>query len=162
MTMPRIMVRNSQAQIPTMAKLFAGLVLAATGVLCARGIVPQLPPGVQAANQLPLIMGSFGLLLGWRVVGLRPGRGWRDAVNDGLRGAVYLLIATFVFLGAFEMLRLALRMRYHDVMEAVTDVIGQGATLAVASLGLQPVITLGVGAALAGLAAEWAHRRFGR
>ncbi|PFG63208.1 hypothetical protein AXZ77_1807 [Thioclava sp. ES.031] len=160
--MQRIAVRNSQAQIPTLAKLFAALALGATGVFAAQQITPAIPAGVDGAKELWLIMGSFGLLVGWRVVGLSAGRRWVDAINDGLRGGIYVLLWTFSFLGAMQMLKLALRMRYDDVLSAVTDVIGQGAAIGVASLGIMPVVTLGLGAVGAGLLSEFAHRRFGR
>ena len=107
-------------------------------------------------------MGSFGLLVGWRVVGVSEGRRWVDAINDGLRGGIYVLMWTFFFLGTIQMLKLALRMRYDDVLSAVTDVIGQGVAIGVASLGVTPVITLGLGAMGAGLLSEFAYRRYGR
>lgn len=160
--MQRVVVRNSQTQIPTMAKLLAGLMLGATGFFAAQSIAPAIPAGVDGKEQLPLIMGSFGLLVGWRIVGLRPGRRWLEALNDGLRGGIYTVLWTFGFLGALQMLKLAMRMQYKDVLSAVTDILGQGALLGLASMGLTPVITLGLGAMLAGIASEFAYRRWGR
>ena len=160
--MQRVVVRNSQVQIPTMSKLFAGLALAAAGFFAAQGIVPMIPAGTDGAEELPLIMASFGLMFGWRVVGVRPGRRWVDACNDGLRGAIYLLAATFAFLGTIQMFKLAVRMRYDDVLSAITDVAGQGIGIGMASLSLQPILTLGIGAMLAGVLSEYGHRRFGR
>ncbi|MEO1951341.1 TrgA family protein [Thioclava sp.] len=160
--MHRIAVRNSQAQIPTIAKLFAALALGATGFFAAQQIMPAIPAGTDGAKELWLIMGSFGLLFGWRVVGVSAGRRWVDAINDGLRGGLYVLLWTFAFLGVMQILKLALRMRYDDVLSAVTDVIGQGTAIGLASLGVMPVITLGLGAMGAGLLSELAHRRYGR
>ncbi|OWY05121.1 hypothetical protein B6V75_03020 [Thioclava sp. F1Mire-8] len=160
--MQRIAVRKSKAQIPTLAKLFAALALGATGFFAAQQIMPAIPAGVDGAKELGLIMGSFGLLVGWRVVGVSEGRRWVDAINDGLRGGIYVLMWTFFFLGTIQMLKLALRMRYDDVLSAVTDVIGQGVAIGVASLGVAPVITLGLGAMGAGLLSEFAYRRYGR
>jgi hypothetical protein len=160
--MQRLIVRNSQMQIPTMAKLFAALSLAGTGFFTTNEIIPYLPPGVEGAGVLPLVAASFGLLMGWRVVGLHPGRPWMVALGDGLRGALYMMLWSYAFLGAAQMLKLAMRMRYDDVVEAMVDIIGQGAAIAQATSGLNVLMVLVVGAAFAGLASEWAFRKYGR
>ncbi|TMV92904.1 TrgA family protein [Thioclava sp. BHET1] len=160
--MQRLVVRNSQMQIPTMAKLCAALWLAFTGFFAAQEILPNLPDGVEGAGVLPVIAASFGLLIGWRVVGLNPGRRWHEALNDGLRGAVYMMLWSYGFLGVAQMLKLASRMRYRDIGEATIDIVGQAAIVAQASMSLSVAAVLIVGAAFAGLSSEWAHRRFGR
>jgi hypothetical protein len=149
-------------QIPTMAKLFAAIALAGTGFFTANEIMPALPQGVEGADILPLVTASFGLLLGWRVVGLHPGRRWMSALGDGLRGALYMMAWSYAFLGAAQMLKLAMRMRYDDAIEALVDIVGQGVAIAGASFGVNVLLVLACGAALAGLCSEWAFRKYGR
>ncbi|KEO61225.1 hypothetical protein DT23_09990 [Thioclava indica] len=160
--MQRLAVRNTKMQIPTMAKFFAAISLAGTGFFTANEIIPALPQGVEGASILPLVASSFGLLLGWRVVGLHPGRPWMSAISDGLRGALYMMAWSYAFLGAAQMLKLALRMRYDDAVEALVDIIGQGAAIAQASFSVDVLIVLICGAVLAGGASEWAYRKYGR
>ncbi|MGD9918825.1 MAG: TrgA family protein [Paenirhodobacter sp.] len=157
--MQKLVVRSTQLQLPTTAKLFGALGLAMTGFFTAELMVPYLPVGTKAGG-LALMMTSFGLLLGWRVIGMNPGRGRSDAMHRGLRASFYLVTWGMVFLGSLQMMHEALRGRYDGVMAALTDVISKGISLASAVLQLDVLAVLFLGGVLSAMLAEWAWKQW--
>lgn len=145
--------------MPTAAKLFAAVVLAIAGFCTGLLVLPYLPGGTRAAA-LPLVAASFGLLLGWRVIGREAGRGLWAAVQVGLRATVYMVVLVLFFLGTVQMVRWSVRLRYDGPMDALTDIVSQGLELGQAALQVDVVVALVLGGALAGIASEWAHRRW--
>ncbi|TKD22757.1 TrgA family protein [Rhodobacter capsulatus] len=157
--MQKVVVRDTQMSLPTTAKLFGALGLAATGFITAELIPGNLPPGT-AVHGLALMAASFGLLLGWRVIGRNPGRGRVKVVERGLHAAIYLLLWTLVFLGALQMMREMARGRYDSPSEALLDVLAQGMRLGAEALRLDVLGTLFCGAVLSAMLAEWAWKRW--
>lgn len=145
--------------MPTAAKLFAAVVLAIVGFLASVLVMPHLPGGSRA-SALPLVAGSLGLLLGWRVIGREVGRGMWMSAQTGMRASVYLVVLVLFFLGSVQMVHWSVRMRYDGPMEALTDIVSQGLEMGHAALRLDVVLALALGGALAGIASEWAHRRW--
>lgn len=145
--------------MPTAAKLFAAVALALAGFFTG-ALVLQYLPGVAWGGRLPLTAASIGLLLGWQVIGRSVGRGMWLSAQAGMRAAVYLVILVLFFLGTLQMIRWSVRMRYDGPFEALTDIVGQGLDMGAAALRPDVVIVLFLGGALAGIASEWAHRRW--
>ena len=81
-------------RMPTAAKLFAALGLAAVGWFASEAIRPLMPPHTQFGwfNQVNVVL---GLICGWRVTGRRVGGTFSEAISAGLTGVIAL-----VFLGA--------------------------------------------------------------
>lgn len=157
--MQRVVVRNTQMRLPTTAKLFGSLGLAATGFFNAELMLPYLPPGTQV-DGLALVSTSFGLLLGWRVIGMNPGKGLGRALERGLRSGFYLIVASTLFLGMMQMLQQALRSRYDGPLSAVTDILTQGVLLGIDVLQLDVIAVLFCGGMLSAILAEWAWKRW--
>lgn len=157
--MQKVVVRNTQLALPTASKLFGALGLATTGFFNAALMLPYLPAGTQVGG-IGGISASFGLLLGWRVIGLHPGQGMARAAERGLRAALYLIICATLFLGALQMLHNSTRGRYEGPMDALTDIIAQGLGLGFAVLQLDVVAVLFFGGALSAMLAEWAWKQW--
>ncbi|WP_415182670.1 TrgA family protein [Phaeovulum sp.] len=145
--------------MPTAAKLFAALVLAATGVLAAALVLPDIPYGAKA-DFLPVVGGIIGFSAGWFVVGMRTGKGNMISMQTGMRGALFMVIGVLVVSGFAQMIKLALRKRYDAPTDALVDVVGQGLEFGKLVLQADVLGVLIVGGALSGMAAEWAGRRW--
>lgn len=145
--------------MPTAAKLFAALALAAAGFFTGALVLPYLP-AVAQSGMLPVVAGCFGLILGWRVIGRAVGKGMWMTAQAGMRASVYMVILVLFFLGLVQMIRLSVRMRYDGPMDALTDIVSQGIEFGIAALKPDVIIVLLVGGALAGVLSEWAHRRW--
>lgn len=157
--MQKVVLSDTQLRLPTTAKLFGALGLAATGFFNAELMLPYLPPGTNV-HGLAGVSASFGLLLGWRVIGMYPGQGMGRALERGLRAAVYLMFWSTLFLGALQMMQNMLRDRYDGPMEALTDVVSQGLRLGYNVLQLDVIAVLFFGGMLSAMLAEWAWRQW--
>jgi hypothetical protein len=159
--MQRVVLRgSSSARLPTISRLFGGIGLAFTGFFAGSTVMPYLPIVLKGAGVLPLVAASFGLLVGWRVIGPQVGQGYRNAMMVGLRGALYVAIWALIYLGAAQMLRLSLRLQYDSVTEAVLDVVAKGIEFGIASFQPPVIGTLLVGGVLSGIFAEWGRARW--
>lgn len=145
--------------MPTAGRLVAALALGLAALVAALAYVPELPEGVRPGWLLPAA-GLAGLIVGWRGIGRRAGQGWRRAPASGLQG----MAATVLWLAAgfaiVRMIELALQRHYPGPVEAVLDVplIALGYLRPLLEPGL--VALLAGGGAAAGLAAEYAARRW--
>ncbi|PCD75729.1 TrgA family protein [Pseudothioclava arenosa] len=157
--MQRVVLRKASHGMPTMGRLFGGAGLAATGYLAGAAIVPLLPQAMKGAAILPVVAASFGLLIGWRVIGRFPGKTMREAVLTGLKAASFVLIWAMIYLGLVQMLRQAMRNRYDSVTEAVVDILNQGLQFAIMAAHPMVLGSLLVGGALSGMVALWGHRK---
>ena len=157
--MQKVVLRDSQMALPTTAKLFGAIGLAATGFLTAELIPGKLHAGA-AIHGLATMAASFGLALGWRVIGRYAGRGMVKAAERGVHAAIYLLLWTTLFLGALQMLREMQRGRYDSPSEALLDVLAQGMRLGAEAAQPDVLGMLFCGAVLSAMMAEWAWRRW--
>ena len=157
--MQKVVLRDTQAKLPTTAKLFGALGLAATGFFGAELMAAHLPPATRV-NGLTLVAASFGLLLGWRVIGMNPGKGLARTLERGLHATLYLVAWTVLFMGAVQMMNRMSRGRYDAPSEALIDIIGQGMTLAADVLRADVLAVLFFGGQLSAMLAEWAWKRW--
>ncbi|MGC9419191.1 MAG: TrgA family protein [Rhodovulum sp.] len=146
--------------MPTAAKLVAALLYAAVAWFASDAIVPLFPEGTDLGS-FAMVNTVIGGLTGWLVMGGLAGEGYGLAVASGLRTTAVLVFYALLFHAVYEMLHRATRMRYDGVMEALTAVVelmGKYGLMVVTS----PVV-MGIligGGVLAGLAVEWAARRW--
>jgi hypothetical protein len=134
----------------TAPRLVAALLLAVVGFAVSELIKPLMPAGTQF-GWFSFVNAGLAVLVGWKVIGARLGRGMSAAISYGLTGAAALLFWGLFTHSAAEMLRLSLRRRYGGPLEALTDMmrigLDYGATIATpAVLGL--LFLGGVAAAL--------------
>lgn len=157
--MQKAFFRDPQMKLPTTAKLCGAVGLAATGFGVAALIPGHLPPGAAVQGLAPMLA-AVGLLLGWRVIGRNPGRGFGKVIERGLHAAIYLLLWTALFLGALQMLRSMVRGRYDGPSEALLDVPVQAMRLGGEALQPDVLGALFCGALLSAMLAEWAWKRW--
>lgn len=143
--------------MPSAPKLAAALVLAAVGYFVSELIIPLLPEGTNP-GYFVYVNGTIGLVVGWRSVGPRVGRGWTAAVNAGLTGGVLLTVFGLFVQGCNEMVRLAMKNRYDGPVEAIAAVFEISIDFALIMLNGPVLIALVGGCILSGLCAEIAGR----
>lgn len=145
--------------MPTGARLMAAISLAVLAFVLSGMVVPLMPESTDFGYFLPLNV-LLGLVVGWRVMGKRAGRGVVAAINNGLAGVFVLMLWAIFLQAANEMVRLALRNRYDDPFEAIVAVFQIGAEFGVMIATLPIGVALVVGAVIAGLLTEFAFNRW--
>ena len=88
------------------------------------------------------------------------GESFAAAVNNGVAGVFVLMLWGIALQAINEMMRLAMRNRYDDPFEAIVDIFQIGAEYGLLVATLPILLTLAVGAVVAGLLTEYAHRRW--
>lgn len=146
-------------RMPTAAKLFAALGLAAVGWFASEAIRPLLPPQTDFGwfNQVNM---ALGLICGWRVTGNRVGAGFAEAVSAGLTGA-----AALVFWGLFAqslntMLANALDKRYDGPFEGLLSIFTIGVEYGAYLLDGIVIGIIVIGGVLTGVFANWIANRY--
>jgi hypothetical protein len=137
----------------------AAISLAVLAFVLSGMVVPLMPESTDFGYFLPLNV-LLGLVVGWRVMGKRAGRGVVAAVNNGLAGVFVLMLWAIFLQAANEMVRLALRNRYDDPFEAIVAVFQIGAEFGVTISTLPIGVALVVGAVITGLLTEFAYNRW--
>ncbi len=145
--------------MPTGARLMAATSLAVLAFVLSGMVVPLMPESTDFGYFLPLNV-LLGLVVGWRMMGKRAGRGMVAAINNGLAGVFVLMLWAIFLQAANEMVRLALRNRYDDPFEAIVAVFQIGAEFGVIIATLPIGVALVVGAVIAGLLTEFAYNRW--
>lgn len=145
--------------MPTGARLMAAISLAVLAFVLSGMVVPLMPESTDFGYFLPLNV-LLGLVVGWRGMGKRAGRGIVAAINNGLAGVFVLMLWAIFLQAANEMVRLALRNRYDDPFEAIVAVFQIGAEFGVMIATLPIGVALVVGAVIAGLLTEFAYNRW--
>jgi hypothetical protein len=145
--------------MPTAAKLVAGLMWALLAWFASNLIEPYFPQGTDL-GLFAEVNAALGLLLGWTMAGPRAGMGWNAAISYGLTTTVSLVV-TGVFLHSFvEMVRLSLRRMYEGPVEGLVAVFGMMVEYLALMAKTDVIATLLLGGLIAGLATEWAGRRW--
>lgn len=137
----------------TAPRLVAALLLAAVGYGVSELVKPLMPEGTQfgifnTANAV------LGLAIGWVVIGGRIGRGMVAAISYGFTAAVVLLFWALFVQATNEMLRLALRRRFDDPVEAITGIFTIGFDFAMMIATPAVLASVVLGAILAAVLAE--------
>ncbi len=142
----------------TSNKLIAAICLAFIGGMVAEFVKPQMPEGSNPGH-MTLIAAAVGLVVGWRVMGRRAGRS--GSIELGMVGVFWLVFWGLATFGTIEMLRLALRRRFDEPVEAletlVTIALDYGLYLSATPI----LITLAVGVVVSGYVTNFAYRRWG-
>jgi hypothetical protein len=145
--------------MPTAAKLVAALAFALVGYLAANAVKPVMPEGTQFGWFSELTAG-IGVLCGWIVMGGLTGRSYGEAAASGLRVSVTIVFWALLGFSIYEMVLRSTKLRYDGPMEALLAVfalmLDYGSVLGTAAI----IGILAIGGILAGIAAEWAGRRW--
>jgi hypothetical protein len=145
--------------MPNAARLVAAVSLALIAFILSGQIMPLMPEGT-GFGYFTWINVALGLLVGWIVMGKRAGRGTTPGINNGLTGVVALIFWGLFFQGCYEMFRQATRNRFDSPFEAVLAIFEIAAEYGMMLLVPQIIATVLIGGVLAGLATEFAWRRW--
>jgi len=145
--------------MPTGAKLVAGISFALVGFIAATMFLPtlnlQVPPRwFTSANS------ALGFVVGWRVLGRMVGGSYRAAMSAGTGTAVWLFAWALLLFSFREMILRSLDKRYGTPTEALANVAEIALYYAKLALSVEVVSALLLGGMIAGLLAEFANRRW--
>lgn len=145
--------------MPTAARLVGAVLLAIIGWLLSDLIRPLMPEGTPMGrfNQTNAFI---GLCVGWVVVGSRAGRGFVNAINNGVTGVAVLFIWGLAVFSCYEMFRLAVRNRYDSPMEAIAAIFLIGSEYALLIATPSVLIPAVIGALILGPAVDFAGKRW--
>ena len=93
-------------------------------------------------------------------MGKRAGRGWTAGINNGLTGVASLIFWALFVQGCYRMFDLAMRNRYGGPFEAVMAIFSIGIDYGKQLIYPEILVTLAIGAVVAGLATEQASRKW--
>ncbi|MGJ5619069.1 TrgA family protein [Sulfitobacter sp. MF3-043] len=145
--------------MPTAARLVAAICLAIVAFIVSGMIMPLMPESTDFGYFVPLNI-IIGLLAGWIVMGRRVGRGTTAAINNGLTGVFVMMLWGIGVQACNEMVRLAMKNRYDNAMEAMVAIFQIGAEFGLMIATVPIGLFLLVGAVVSGLVTEYAGNRW--
>jgi hypothetical protein len=145
--------------MPNAARLVAALSLALIAFFVSWQVMTLMPEGTDF-GWFTHVNIAIGLIVGWVVMGKRPGGGLTPAINNGLTG-----MAVMVFWGLFvqstnEMVALAMRHRYEGPLDAILGIFEIGMKYARVLMVPNIIATLLIGGVLAGMACQYASKKW--
>ena len=146
--------------MPTAARLVAALSLALVAFVVSGQVMPLLPEGTGVGPWFTPVNMAVALVTGWMVMGPRAGRGQVSAINNGVTGVVAMMFWALFVHSTDEMVRLAMRNRYDGPFEAILAILYIAIDYATMIASVMIIVTLLTGGVAAGLATEYAHRRW--
>ncbi len=102
----------------------------------------------------------FGLFLGWKLCGSRAGKGYRQAVSNGLTTTGAFAFCVVAALGGNQMITNALRNRYDGPMDAFVDTFELIIEQASIFVDIPFLTTLVIGGIICALIAEYFGKNF--
>lgn len=145
--------------MPTAARLVAAICLAIVAFIVSGMVMPLMPESTDFGYFVPLNI-IIGLLAGWIVMGRRVGRGTTAAINNGLTGVFVMMLWGIGVQACNEMVRLAMKNRYDNAMEAIVAIFQIGAEFGLMIATVPIGLFLLVGAVVSGLVTEYAGNRW--
>ncbi len=145
--------------MPTAAKLVASVLFAALSFFVADLYRQGITDGTQTAYLLPGAA-AIGLVCGWRVMGRLVGKGMGDALGSGIRTALTIVFFSLLFFSIYEMVVVSTKGLYDGPMEAVLAIFDIMLKYGRGLITPEVLGTIFVGGSLAGMATEWADRRW--
>ena len=140
--------------MPTAARLIAAFCIAALGLVFAFLTIPFFTESRPPSYWFPL-NGIVGVLVGWKVMGSRAGRGMMAGIGNGITGAVALLFWVLFALSFAEMIKKSMRHAYDGPVEAVVGVFELMGDYVVRFADVQLGTVLLIGALLSGFLVEF-------
>lgn len=141
----------------TAARLVAAILLAITGWLASRLIMPLMPEAT-AFGVFEYLNAALGAVVGWLVIGSRAGRGMSNAIGVGVTSAVVLVFWGLLLQSAREMFALANKRRYDGPVEAMVGVFEIGVEYLMIMATPAVLGTLLIGGILSAVLSERASR----
>ncbi len=145
--------------LPTAARLVAAISLGVLGWIGSDMVRPLMPPQT-AFGWFNYVNAVLGILCGWYLVGSRAGRGYAEALANGLTGVLALIICGFFAQSFNLMLKQALEKKYDGPVDAIVGIFDNALDYALYLIDPMLIGSLLVGGMICGLLAEIASRRW--
>jgi hypothetical protein len=143
--------------MPTASRLTAAAFWALLAFVLSRQIMPRMPEGMAFGYFIYVNM-TIAVVVGWKIMGSRAGRGVTAGINNGLTGVAALILWGLFVHSCYEMFDQAMHNRFDGPFEALLSIIEIGAEYAMVLLTPVIILTALIGGALSGLATEFASR----
>lgn len=143
--------------MPDAAKLIAAIFIGSLAYVASLMIMPLMPESTDFGNFI-YVNTILGIVAGWMVMGKRAGRGITAAINNGLGGALVLVIWGLFVHSCFQMFDRAMSNWYSNVFDAMAAIFLFMAEYALIIVDPLVMFSLAVGGIVAGLCTEYAWR----
>lgn len=143
--------------MPDAAKLMAALLIGMVAFIVSYQIMPLMPESTDFGSFV-YVNTILGIATGWVVMGKRAGRGITAAINNGLGGAMMLVLWGLFIHSCYQMFDRALSNWYNGFFSAMAAIFQFMAEYALILMDVNVLTVLVVGGTLAGLATEFAWR----
>ena len=101
----------------------------------------------------------LGFVLGWHIVGMKGGKGYVQALGQGLTAALLLMVCGLLVWAGHEMLQRSLDLYYDGPTDAIEGMIGLVGDFSYFLLPGAVIPALVIGGCAIGLVTEWVARR---
>ncbi|NOC44895.1 MULTISPECIES: TrgA family protein [unclassified Ruegeria] len=145
--------------MPTASRLVAAVCLVVLAFLVSGMVIENGEEG-KDYGYFTYVNMALGAICGWKIMGKRAGRGWTAGINNGLTGVASLIFWALFVQGCYRMFDLAMRNRYGGPFEAVMAIFSIGIDYGKQLIYPEILVTLAIGAVVAGLATEQASRKW--
>ncbi|QFT72670.1 TrgA family protein [Ruegeria sp. THAF33] len=145
--------------MPTASRLVAAVCLVVLAFLVSSMVIENGEEG-KDYGYFTYVNMALGAICGWKIMGKRAGRGWTAGINNGLTGVASLVFWALFVQGCYRMFDLAMRNRYGGPFEAVMAIFSIGIDYGKQLIYPEILVTLAIGAVVAGLATEQASRKW--
>ncbi|MEO9652979.1 MAG: TrgA family protein [Roseobacter sp.] len=143
--------------MPDAARLVAALCIGLIAYLVSFQIMTLMPDSVDF-GAFEYINTILGIVTGWTVMGKRAGRGITAAINNGLGGALILVLWGLFIYACYQMFDRALDNWYQGFFDALAAIFQFMAEYALILMDPLVLFSLAGGGVLAGLFTEYAWR----
>lgn len=145
--------------MPTAAKLVAAICFALLALITCLVLETTLPEDTRIGYLYEVSI-AMGAICGWFVSGAAKRTGYAEAAATGLRTAVTAVLASLGVLSVSTMLAISMKGRYRGPTEAVLDIFQKFIEFGMLLFPLMVLGTLFFGGMIAGMATEYAGRRW--
>ena len=143
--------------MPDAAKLMAAFFIGIIAYIVSFQIMPLMPESTDF-GYFVYVNTALGIATGWVVMGKRAGRGVTAAINNGLGGAMMLVLWGMFIHACYQMFDRAMDNWYNGFFAAIAAIFQFMAEYALILVDTQILLVLAAGGILAGLATEYAWR----
>lgn len=143
--------------MPDAARLIAAICIGVIAFAVSYLIMPLMPESTEFGSFV-YINAILGIVTGWTIMGKRAGRGITAAINNGLGGALMLVLWGLFLHSCYQMFDRAMDNWYNDFFAAMAAIFQFMAEYALVLLDPMVLFTLAAGGVLSGLVTEYAWR----
>ena len=143
--------------MPDAARLIAAICVGLIAYVVSFQIMPLLPDSTDFGS-FAYMNAILGIATGWVVMGKRAGRGITAAINNGLGGALMLVLWGLFLHSCYQMFDRAMDNWYKNAFDAMAAIFQFMAEYSLVMLNTNFLLALFFGGVLAGLATEYAWR----